>query len=563
MFYGVFHLVWILFCLSSVPLLFIFNLFCALLLVFFCFILSMQETRESIKVFANDLSSRCLFDPLEFLFKINIIDGFSYTNKPQRVNRAMNLFSMREYFQVFSVLQCRDSPKPTFKLSYSYCSCCDKEEVFLRNYSLYILSSLKGTEETNFMVDKVFYSDNDLDKLLKNIKSFSDFSKVFKSEKFLDPFLVYILVTSKRHHISKDNFKKTIIILVHILPYFWDIYKILSEIITLSDCSEIFSTIKDPLMKRVFILYLGSRKSILNLSLQKIVSDYVKNPKGFSLYEEGLVSSVLSHYKNNNRSLEVMERVLEKTHDWNNMDQFSNILYSLKDSERLSSLLFKVFEQFCNLPIYNYVSGNILALKSDHIKSIEEFQKITNDDVAGEFDIAYIFIAQEYFHLKDTCSAIKACNLAIKKNYNDYRVWLSMAQIYSSIEMHEYSLHFYRKCAELSPNTHSIYDGLGQCFDRLGREEEAVRCYNKSIEQGSMKALWLLGDLLFKQNNRDYVTYYMSYLQLSFQPEDEYHKEISIKTVERLIELLEAKVEASTILGWRRSLTILKDRLGS
>ncbi|KAI5191095.1 anaphase-promoting complex subunit 8 [Nematocida minor] len=521
----------------------------------------MTELREGMKMFAQELSVRCLYDPLEFLFKIDIAEEFNYSTSSSKLSRAMNLFSMREYYQAYSVLLCPDEDPA---IAYNYCGCCSSSAVFLRNYSVCILSSIKNVKEAGFTVNGVKYKDESVNKILQKVVASSGTSHTEGSISLSDPFLLYLLIISKKEHISPENFKKMLFLLIETLPYFWDVYKLLADIITISECNEVFEAIKDEKMRRVFTLYIGCKKSILHPSLKKIIEEYEQRPDDISVYEESLIVLVLGHYKKNTKALEIMERVMEKTHDWNNFDQFSNILYSLKDTERLSSLLFKVFDHFGNLPIYNYVSGNLLALKSDHISSIEEFQKILHDDFTGEFDIAYIFVAQEYFHLKDTCSAIKACNLAIKKNYNDYRVWLSMAQIYFAIEMHEYALHFYRKCAELSPSTPSIYEGLGQCFEKLNREDEAIRCYKKCVEQGSMKALCLLGDLFFRQNNQEFKKQYMEYIRISFSnSEDAESPDINMKTLERLIESLEPSVDSSTILEWRRSLTILKSKIGN
>ncbi|KAI5184163.1 anaphase-promoting complex subunit 8 [Nematocida sp. AWRm78] len=522
----------------------------------------MTEVREGINSFTKELFIRCLYDPLEFLFKINIAVESAYTIPPGKMSRAVNLFAMKEYYQVYSILRCTECT--SMKIEYNYCTCCTGAQVFLRNYSVYILTSIKNTREPGFKIDRIYYEDDKIDKLLDRVE-LSNEGVIISNELFTDPFLIYLLILTKKKYISSDKYKKVLCVLLKVMPYFWDIYKLLGDSVTVTDCDSVLKNISDPTMERVFILYIGCRKSILIPRLKRIMEEYEKNPEEFSIYEESLLVAVFGHYKKTKKSLEVMEKVVDSSVGWYNFDQFSNILYSLKDTEKLSSLVFTVFDRFGNLPIYNYVSGNLLALKSDHVGSIEEFQKILQDEFIGEFDIAYIFVAQEYFHLKDTCSAIKACNLAIKKNYNDYRVWLSMAQIYFSIEMHEYSLHFYRKCAELSPSISAVYEGLGQCFDKLGREEEAIRCYKKCADQGSVKALCLLGDLFFRQNNNQFITYYKEYLSHALVPENdpEHAPEGSVKTIERVIEVLEPSSDPSTVLEWRKSLTLLKHCLGA
>ncbi|KAH9385187.1 anaphase-promoting complex subunit 8 [Nematocida major] len=521
----------------------------------------MTEVKEGMRAFMKELHLRCLYDPLEFLFKINIAEEFPHSAPSNYMGRAMNLFSMREYYQVYCILKC-DSNQA--KMSYNFCICCSKERIFLRNYAIYILSTIKGVKEPGIVMGAVKYEDESINKILGKMQSGKDSFMATGSFALEDPFLLYLLLVAKRECISIGNLKKGLFMLIGALPYFWDGYRLIADLITVSDCAEVLDAISDPVMRRVFGLYIGSRKCILHKELKAFMESYESEGADLSLYEQSLMASVLGHYKKNTRAIEVLEGVVEKSQDWSGFDQFSNILYSLKDSERLGSLLFKVFEQFGNLPIYNYVAGNMLALKADHVGSIEEFQKIIHDDCLGEFDIAYIFVAQEYFHLKDTCSAIKACNLAIKKNYNDHRVWMSMAQIYFSIEMHEYALHFYRKCAELSPDTPAVYEGLGLCFDKLTRWDEAARCYKRCIEQGSTKALCLLGDLFFQQNDPRYQEYYKEYLMLSFSLKDPIDApDVNMKTAERMIECLEASVDSHTILQWRKSLTVLRNRIGS
>ncbi|KAI5132861.1 anaphase-promoting complex subunit 8 [Nematocida ausubeli] len=519
----------------------------------------MTEAREGINAFAKELYARCLYDPLEMLFKINLAQEIENMHFKSRSMRAINLFAMKEYFQTYATLLCPDFKQtPIPPLEYNYCSCCPTDQVFLRNYSVYILSEIKGTKEAGVKLGSVFYPDSVIEKTL----ALSGECPPVCKARLRDPFLLYLLMITKKAHLSPERYKKTLLYLLKRVPYFWDIYKLLAETVTISNCEEVLKSIVDPGMERLFLLYIGCKKSILHPDLKRLLAEYSENRSAFSAYEESLLAAVLGHYKKTTQALEAIERVVDESVGWCNFDQFSNILYSLKDTERLASLLFRVFDRFGNLPVYHYVSGNLLALKGDHVGSIEEFQQILHDECLGEFDIAYIFVAQEYFHLKDTCSAIKACNLALKKNYNDYRVWLCMAQIYFSIEMHEYALHFYRKCAELSPSTCIVYEGLGQCFDKLGRVEEALRCYRKCVDQGSTQALCLLGDLFFRQGSGEFKTYYEKYLAQALNEIDGV-SEASIKTAERVIDALEETAGSNAVLQWREGLALLKHHLGT
>lgn len=438
-----------------------------------------------------------------------------------------------------------------------FCGCCTRDKVFIRNYCAYILWSIKGEKLGPLRVRGVVVPDRDLAQVLKRSRRMGGAEiTAFDSTVFDDPYLVYLLLLAKRRLLQGKLEQQLLQYVIQNVPYFWDPYKMAAEIVTLSNIEAVVQGIPCETMRNTFMLYAATKKSVVHPDTYA-VSEILLEQKAASAYVKTMAAAVYGHRRDNKKALELLEETICNTNSHDNLDLLSNTLYSLGDTEKISSLLLCVHERFYNLPIYNYVAGNLLSLKSNHMASIEQFQSILREKHKGEYDIAYVFVAQEYFHMKDTCSAIKACNLAIKKNYNDERTWSNMAQIYYSIELYEYALHFFRKCAELAPTDPNTYEGLGQCFERLNREEEAARCYRKGSAVGNLKCLALLGDLLNRAKKKEYAKCYLEYLTRGLEGGAD-QEGFCFETAERFIEHLEEVEDPKLILRLRKELTLLR-----
>ncbi|KAI5186978.1 anaphase-promoting complex subunit 8 [Nematocida homosporus] len=513
-------------------------------------------TESVAPAYLMEMQARCLFDSVEFVFKSGLVSANVSSNVVESVmmQRAKNLFCMREYYHAYTVLGCPNYGSEG--LCYLFCTCCSGEVVFLRNYSLYILATIKQEMDVDLYLQRTLVKDSELENGIGKSRRLQGKDRSFFDEDvFDDPYLVFMLLISKKVFLSEKIQQKMLLHLIDALPYFWEPYKLLANLCNVANVADLVKRVPCKLMSQLFMLYTGSQKSVLSPKLQEFIDTADKTSPGLSTsFARSMIATVHGHYKQYTKALRIFEEIISLGNCRDGLDQYTNILYSLKDVNTLSSFLLIVYDRYYNLPLYHFVSGNLLSLKSNHVGSIEQFQKILHEVHPGEFDIAYVFVAQEYFHMKDTCSSIKACNIAIKKNYNDYRVWSNMAQIYFAVEMFEYALHFFRKCAELSPTNPSVYEGLGQCFERLERTTEAIRCYKKGIENHSSKCIALLGDMLFKAKNPDYQVYYAQYLDLCLAtPKSKLEYDfLCLETAERFIDALEPTAGSVRIAQWKK-----------
>lgn len=518
-------------------------------------------TEREVQTHYQDMYARCLLESTEFLFKAGLLSQNTSMccNEPLQMYRARSLFHMKEYYQAAYILCCKKADNV-----YEYCICCTREAVFLRNYSMYIHAHIKQEDRKDLVVEGVIVPNKHIERQFMNsIRMGGKETTFFDSSVFDDPYIVFHLLLCKSAYFTDRSRCKALLYLVKRLPYLWDIYKMLEKECTFSNIHSISSHIPVQEMKELFLLYLGAKKCILHKCIKSMVDKKLKTIDTYPEYVQSMIASVFGHLKQYKIAHEIFKNILESSAIRDNIDQLVNILYSFKEIDKLSSLLLTIYNRYYGLPIYHYAAGNLLSLKMNSIGSIEQFQKILSETYPGELDIAYLFMAHEYLILKDTSSAIKACNLAIKKNYNDHRVWSNMAQIYFEIDMFDYALHFYRKCAELAPENAKVYEDLGRCFEKLEKEEESIRCYKKSAALGNINCYAHIGDIFHKAKNvPQYKKYYTKYLNASLLVEKKEEDIIQLDVIEKIIETLEGVADSDAISNWRKHYNLIsQDKL--
>jgi anaphase-promoting complex subunit 8 len=101
-------------------------------------------------------------------------------------------------------------------------------------------------------------------------------------------------------------------------------------------------------------------------------------------------------------------------------------------------------------------------------------------------------MGHEHVELKQTGAAIEAYRRAVDINAHDYRAWYGLGQTYEINRMYYYALYYYRKACTLRPYDARMWCALGGCFENLGRQDDAVRCFERAIANRDMEHIALL-----------------------------------------------------------------------
>jgi anaphase-promoting complex subunit 8 len=66
-----------------------------------------------------------------------------------------------------------------------------------------------------------------------------------------------------------------------------------------------------------------------------------------------------------------------------------------------------------------------------------------------------------------------------------------LGQTYEILQMHFYSLHYFRKATALCPYDARMWCAMGQCYECLKMYSEAVKCYKRAHENNDREGIAL------------------------------------------------------------------------
>jgi anaphase-promoting complex subunit 8 len=90
-------------------------------------------------------------------------------------------------------------------------------------------------------------------------------------------------------------------------------------------------------------------------------------------------------------------------------------------------------------------------------------------------------MGHEYVELKNTHAAIESYRRAVDVNRRDYRAWYGLGQAYEMLQMHTYSLWYYKKAAGLRPWDGKMWMAVGSCLQKMGRERDGIKALKRAL----------------------------------------------------------------------------------
>ncbi|KAJ0355626.1 hypothetical protein KNSL1_000753 [Colletotrichum chrysophilum] len=69
----------------------------------------------------------------------------------------------------------------------------------------------------------------------------------------------------------------------------------------------------------------------------------------------------------------------------------------------------------------------------------------------------------------------------IDVNRRDYRAWYGLGQTYEMLEMHTYSLWYYKKAAGLRPWDGKMWMAVGSCLQKMGRDQDGIKALKRAL----------------------------------------------------------------------------------
>ena len=138
------------------------------------------------------------------------------------------------------------------------------------------------------------------------------------------------------------------------------------------------------------------------------------------------------------------------------LDKYSDIFYIKEEKAELSVLAHTLTKVDKFAPETAYVIGNYYALKGQHEKSIQYFQRALRQN--SLFFHAWTLMGHEFIECKNSSAAVQCYRKAIEMSPSDYRAWYGLGQTYEMLHLYQYALYYYKKAtAQLQSSDSRMY----------------------------------------------------------------------------------------------------------
>lgn len=85
-------------------------------------------------------------------------------------------------------------------------------------------------------------------------------------------------------------------------------------------------------------------------------------------------------------------------------------------------------------------------------------------------------MGHEYLEMKNTNAAIESYRTAVDIDNKDFRAWYGLGQAYELNQLYSYAAYYYFSAASAKPHDSRMWAALSNCFDKMGKPEEAIKC---------------------------------------------------------------------------------------
>jgi tetratricopeptide (TPR) repeat protein len=185
---------------------------------------------------------------------------------------------------------------------------------------------------------------------------------------------------------------------------------------------------------------------------------------------------------------------------YEHMQTYSNIFFIRGMRRELSVLAHELHKTHKYKPETCCVLGNYYSMRGEHERAVIYFRRALQ--LNPMFLSAWTLMGHEYVEMKNTTAAVSAYRTAVDIQPRDYRAWYGLGQTYEILSMPHYALYYYSKACVLRPYDGRMWSALAGCYEALEQYRDALRCYQRSRENGEQtRALVKMGELYRKMGD--------------------------------------------------------------
>ncbi|GAB2221163.1 hypothetical protein Droror1_Dr00012332 [Drosera rotundifolia] len=358
-----------------------------------------------------------------------------------------------------------------------------QKAVFLRCCALY-LAGEKRKEEEIIELEGPLGKSNAVNRELSSLES--ELSTL-RRKNSIDPFGLYLygLVLKQK---GNDSYARLMLQeSVNRYPWNWSAWLELQSLCSTLDVLNSLN-LGNHWMKDFFLAYAYHELRMPQESLEKY--EHLRKMFCFSNYIQAQIAKVQYNLREFDQVEVIFEELLRNDpHRVEDMDMYSNVLYSKESCAALSFLAHRVSLNDKYRPESCCIIGNYYSLKGQHEKSIVYFRRALK--LNRNYLSAWTLMGHEYVEVKNTPAAIDAYRRALDMSPCDYRAWYGLGQAYEMMVMPLYALYYFKRSVQLQPNDARLWIAMAQCYecDQLQMLEEAIKCYKRAADCEDTEAI--------------------------------------------------------------------------
>ncbi|KAK3035789.1 hypothetical protein RJ639_034605 [Escallonia herrerae] len=408
--------------------------------------------------------------------------GVSYVSTPSvTLDEDSDAVDSDVYLLAKSYFDCREYRRAAHVLRDE----TGRKAVFLRCYTLYLAGEKRKEEEMIELEGPLGKSEA----VNRELVSLERELSTLRKSRTIDSFGLYLygLVLKQK---GNENLARAVLVeSLDSYPWNWNAW---SELQSLCMTVEALNSLNlnNHWMKDFFLASAYHELRMHKESLAKY--EYLQGIFSFSNY----IQAQIAKAQYNLREFEQVEVIFEELlrndpYRVEDMDMYSNVLYSKECFSALSYLAHRVFLTDKYRPESCCIIGNYYSLKGQHEKSVMYFRRALKLD--KNYLSAWTLMGHEYVEMKNTSAAVDAYRRVVDTNPCDYRAWYGLGQAYEMMGMPFYALHYFKKSVFLQPSDSRLWIAMAQCYEKeeLYMLEEAIKCYRRAAGCNDTEAIAL------------------------------------------------------------------------
>ncbi|RKP04804.1 anaphase-promoting complex subunit 8 [Thamnocephalis sphaerospora] len=354
--------------------------------------------------------------------------------------------------------------------------CTGQKAMFLRLYARY-LAGEKELHEAS--IDVLGPADEANAKNQETDAIISELEPRFRAET-LDGFNCYLYGVVLRKQRRKREALSALLRATSLYPCNWSAWLELADMIEAQEmANEVITQLPGHFVADLFQAYLAME---LHLNVEAAQQQLVKLEAVF--LHSRFIKSQRAIIAYNMRDFEAAEALFddirrEDPYRLDQMDMFSNILFVMRNTPKLSFLAHDctVIDKY--RPETCLVLGNYYGLRQDHERAITYFRRALqlNKDCLP----AWTLMGHEYMEMGNTHAAIEAYRRAVDIDNRDYRAWFGLGQTYEMLRMPHYALYYYERATTARPYDVRMWIAKAECYESLHSVQEAIKCYERAL----------------------------------------------------------------------------------